>query len=251
MTVLIIEDEEHTALRLKSLILKYDKNIEVIAVLNSISESIKWFKNHKQPELIFQDIQLSDGSCFEIYNSVKIASPVIFTTAYSKYALKSFEVNSIDYLVKPYDFSDIKRVLDKFFQFSSLFQLPDLSDLKELILSKSIAPKRRFLVRLGDKFKTINATEIAYIHYDDGITFAYVFLGSKYPLDQTITELESTLDPHDFYRINRKYIINNQSIQKISTWFSGRLKLELKPKPDKDIIVSRERVKGFKQWLGG
>ena len=247
MKVLIIEDEQYTAQRLLDLIKKYDPKIEVCAMLTSVQESVKWFKANTHPDLIFQDIQLSDGNCFEIYEAVKVSSPIIFTTAYSEYALKSFEVNSIDYLVKPYDY--IERVLDKFSQFASMFQMPDISIIKDLINKTNISSKKRFLIRVGDVYKTLETKDVAYILFDTGLAFVYTFSGKRYPLDQSLSELEKELNPDDFYRINRKYIISSQSIQKISTWFSGRLKLQLKPEPEEDIIVSRERVNGFKKWL--
>lgn len=250
MKILIIEDELHTANRLKQLILEYDKENEIVATLSSIESAVKWFKKNNQPDLIFQDIQLKDGICFEIYNEVTINSPVIFTTAYSEYALKSFELNSVDYLIKPYDTNDIKRVLDKFHQFSSLFQTPHYDDLKEMILASVVVPKKRFLIRLGDNYKAINAAEIAYILSDTGLSFAHTFSGERHALDLSLSELAGQLDRHDFFRINRNCIVNNESIKKISNWFNNRLKLTLHPATKEEVIVSRERVKDFKTWLG-
>lgn len=250
MKILIIEDELHTANRLQQLIFEYNKDYEILASLTSIKASVEWLKQNNPPDLIFQDIQLNDGLCFEIYKEVDIASPVIFTTAYSEYALKSFELNSIDYLVKPYDFPDIKRVLDKFNNFSSLFQNPQFDDLKEMLTAKAIVPRKRFLIRLGDNYKAVNASNIAYVFSDGGLSFAYTFEGSKYLLDQSLSELSVQLDSEEFFRINRNCIVNNQSIQKISNWFNNRLKLQLTPVVKEDVIVSRDRVKDFKAWMG-
>jgi DNA-binding LytR/AlgR family response regulator len=250
MKILIIEDEQHTADRLKKLILEYDKNYEVLDSLSSIKTSIEWFTKHEQPELIFQDIQLKDGLCFEIYKEVNISSPVVFTTAYSEFALKSFELNSIDYLVKPYDFADIKRVLDKFNKFSSLFTLPDYSDLKDMLSAGEVMPKKRFLVRLGDNYKVVNAAEIAYIFSDGGLSFAHTFDNVRYLIDQPLALLSDQLSKEDFFRINRNCILNCKSIIKISAWFNHRLKLVLNPATKDEVIVSRERVKDFKNWLG-
>jgi two-component system response regulator LytT len=250
MKILIIEDELHTANRLKQLVLEYDKEAEILANLTSVAASIEWFRSNKAPDLIFQDIQLSDGNCFEIYETVPVNCPVVFTTAYNEYALKSFEVNSIDYLVKPYDSNDIRRVLDKFNHFSSIFQTTKLDDLKLLGNPKKILPRIRFLVRIGDNYKIIRTADIAYLLSDGGLTFACLFDGKKYPLDQPLAELTDELDESDFFRINRNCIVNSKSIQKISSWFNSRLKIELLPKPDVEIIVSRERVKEFKNWLG-
>jgi DNA-binding LytR/AlgR family response regulator len=251
MRILIIEDELHTATWLKQLVMEYDNQVEILANLTSVASAIAWFKSNKAPDLIFQDIQLSDGTCFEIYEAVPVNCPVVFTTAYNEYALKSFEVNSIDYLVKPYDSNDIRRVLDKFHQFSSIFQTTQIDDLKALKESKKTLPRIRFLVRIGDHFKIIQTTDIAYFISDGGLSFAYLFDGKRYPLDQPLSELTDELDENDFFRINRNCIVNSRSIQKISSWFNSRLKVELQPKPDVEIIVSRERVKEFKSWLGG
>jgi len=250
MKILIVEDELHTANRLQQLIFEYNKNYEILACLTSIKSSVEWLKQNKQPDLIFQDIQLNDGLCFEIYNEVDVASPVIFTTAYSEYALKSFELNSIDYLVKPYDFSDIKRVLDKFLNFSSLFQNPQFDDLKEMLTAKTVIPRKRFLIRSGDNYKAVNASNIAYIFSDGGSSFAHSFEGNRYLLDQSLSDLSAQLDGEEFFRINRNCIVNNRSIQKISNWFNNRLKLQLNPAAKEDVVVSRERVKDFKDWMG-
>lgn len=250
MKILIIEDELHTANRLKQLIFEYDKDYEIVDSLSSIASSVEWLKHHKQPDLIFQDIQLKDGICFEIYKEVNINAPIIFTTAYSEYALKSFELNSVDYLVKPYDFVDIKRVMDKFINFSSLFQTPKYDVLKDMISAGEVATKKRFLIRLGDKYKVLNASDIAYIFSEGGLSFAYTFDRVRYLLDQPLAELSAQLDSEEFFRINRNCIVNNKSIQKISTWFNNRLKLLLNPPAKDDVIVSRERVKDFKAWLG-
>ncbi len=248
MNVLIIEDEYHTANRLKQLITEIDNTINIVAILSSVESSIEWFRNNEHPNLIFQDIALSDGNCFEIYEEVDIKCPVIFTTAYSEYALKSFRFNSIDYIVKPYDREDIKRVLNKFKQFSNLFTIPNQSIIKEILSQTRKTVKKRFLVKTGDKYRTINASDVAYLIYDEGIVFA-ITSDTKHPVDNTITELDTQLDSDMFFRINRRYIVNINNITKISSWFNSRLKLELNPTTSNDIVVSRERVKEFKEWL--
>ncbi|HBZ24735.1 MAG TPA: DNA-binding response regulator [Rikenellaceae bacterium] len=250
MRILIIEDEIHTANRLKQLILEYNRDYEIVATLSSIDASVEWLKENDLPDLIFQDIQLKDGSCFEIYKAVDVKAPVIFTTAYSEYALKSFEVNSIGYLIKPYDFADIKRVLDKFRDFSSLFQIPQYENLKEIVSAKKTIPKKRFLIRTGDIYKALDSSQIAYIISDWGLSTAYTFEGEKYALDQSLNQLVDQLDISEFFRINRNCIVNSRSIQKISKWFNSRLKLQLIPKRAEEVIVSRERVKEFKSWMG-
>lgn len=249
MKVLIIEDEQFTAQRLETLIKEYDPSYEICAKLASVEESIEWFSNNAEPDVIFQDIALSDGTCFEIYEKHKVSAPVIFTTAYSQYALQSFDLNSIDYLVKPYDGDDINRVLDKLKNFANLFKAPEMPVVKELVGRPEKAFKSRFLVKIGDNYKTVLAQNISFVNSDEGLSFAVTIDGQKYPLDQTLTELEKQLDPASFFRVNRKMIVSVDCIQKISTWFSGRMKLSIVPDPKEEVVVSRDRVKDFKNWL--
>lgn len=250
MKVLIIEDEMPTALRLKELLLQYDPAIEVAGILTSVSSSIRWFSRNAHPDLIFQDIELSDGLCFEIFQETRVDVPVIFTTAYSTYALRAFEVNSIDYVVKPYDISDIQRVLDKFARFKQVFQPPMAEMLQNILQPDRPIRKKRFLVRLGDSFKSFKSDEVAYILSEDGLSFIYTFEGKRFPIDQSLSELSETLDQQEFFRVNRHCIVNHQGIEKISSWFNSRLKLALQPKTNESVIVSRKRAKAFKAWLG-
>lgn len=249
MNILIIEDEYHTAERLESIILNYNENYSIVAKLSSVEDSIAWFSNNKMPDIIFQDISLSDGECFEIYDQLDIDVPIIFTTAYSEYALQAFKLNSIDYIVKPYNKEDIDKVFEKLKSFKNIFKASDKEILQELVFQKSSKIKNRFLIKLGDKYDYIKSKNIMYAFYDQGITFVLDFNKKKYPLDYSLTELENVLDSQLFFRINRKFIINVNSIRKISNWFNGRLKLKIEPDIDDEIIVSRERVKEFKNWL--
>ncbi len=249
MNVLIFEDEKHTANRLIKLLEKCDHNINVSGVLSSVKEGMKWFREHGMPDLIFQDIILSDGYCFDIFDAVEINVPIIFTTAFSEYAIHSFRVNSIDYLVKPYDIKDIERALQKLKKFEGAFRPPEKKLLEEILSRTSFTPKRRFLIKTGDQFRTINSNEVAYLISEDGVTFATLFNGQRHIVDYTIVELSSQMDPAVFCQINRKIIINVESVGKISTWFNGRLKITVNPPIVDDIIVSRERVKDFKEWL--
>ncbi|PWJ42300.1 LytR/AlgR family response regulator transcription factor [Sediminitomix flava] len=249
MNVLIIEDEFHTSERLSHLIQSYDSSIQILQKLSSVSESIKWLSSHKSPDLIFQDIELSDGNCFDIYQSVEVKVPIVFTTAFSEYALKAFQLNSIDYIVKPYDATDIKRVLDKYSSMKAAFAPLDQGMLKDMLMEKTPTVKNRFLVRIGDQYKTVAVEEISFIRYEEGVNFIYLFNNEKYPIDNSLTELESQLNQSLFFRINRKYIININAIKKIDNWFNSRIKLELAPNPNDDIIISRERMKNFKKWL--
>lgn len=250
MKVLIFEDEKHTASRLEKLLLKYDSSIEILAVIASVQDGIVWFEQNEAPDLVFQDILLNDGSCFEIFEAVEVRVPIIFTTAYNEYALQSFKLNSIDYVVKPYDFDDIKKALDKFHRMKDVFASFDVDLLKDLVRQQNPNFKKRFLVKVGDKFQSLKSDDVAWFVYDTGVTFAFTFGGNRFPIDYSIDQLTSVIDSEKFFRINRKYLINSESIQSIHTWFNSRLKLHVLPKAEEDIIVSRERVRGFKVWLG-
>jgi len=249
MKVLIFEDEKHTATRLISLLKKYDPKIEIAGIIGSVNKGIEWYKNNPQPDLVFQDILLNDGNCFEIFEKIKLKVPVIFTTAYDEYALQSFKVNSIDYIVKPYDYQDIKTALNKFRNFKEIFMLPEEKLLKDILFAPKPGTKKRFIVKLGDRFRSIKSSEIAWFICDEGVTFAFSFENARFPVNYSIEQLTSLLDPDNFFRINRKYMLNFESIDNIHSWFNSRLKLDISPKPGEDIIVSRERVKDFKLWL--
>jgi two-component system, LytTR family, response regulator LytT len=249
MKVLIFEDEKHTALRLKSLLTEIDNSINVIDIICSVEAGIKWFKDNEMPDLVFQDIILSDGNCFDVFNAIKVTSPVIFTTAFSDYALQSFRVNSIDYIVKPYDIKDIQAALKKLSDFKQAFLLPENKLLKEVINEKKLIPKKRFLIKSGENFTSISSSDIAYLVSDNGLTFATLFNGKKYIVDYSILDLSTQMDRSYFFQINRKMIVNIDSVKKINSWFNGRLKIQIDPPLINEITVSRERVKSFKEWL--
>lgn len=249
MKVLIFEDEKHTVTRLIQLLKKCDSDIKVLEVIGSVNDGIQWFKNNASPDLIFQDIHLNDGNCFQLYDQIKVDAPIIFTTAYNEYALRSFKLNSIAYLVKPYDFNDIKSALDKFHKFKELFLTPEKAILKKLLQDNIPQTKNRFLVKIGDRYQSVKSADIAWFVHDEGVTFACTFSENKFPVNNSIDQLSAILDSGIFIRINRKYIINIECIEKIHTWFNSRLKLDIKPQPREELVVSRERVKAFKKWL--
>nr|WP_321485450.1 LytTR family DNA-binding domain-containing protein [uncultured Draconibacterium sp.] len=251
MKILIIEDEKHTANRLISLLKNYQSDIEILDVLDSVKSAVNWFSAHRQPDLIFQDIELNDGQCFEIYQQIKTEAPIVFTTAYQQYALRAFELHSIDYLVKPYDKKDIKRVMEKFEKYGSIFRANEVSMMKLLMANKETPWKKRLLVRAGDMYKSLNVSDIAYFQSEDGLSFAYTEDNKRYPLDQTLNELNQALNPDDFFRVNRNCIVSHSCIVKVSAWFNSRLKLVLQPNSAEEVVVSRERVKDFKKWMGG
>jgi len=249
MNVLIFEDEPYTSKRLIQLLKMYDSGIRILKVIGSVEEGIHWFRNNPSPELIFQDILLNDGNCFEIFEQVNVQSPVIFTTAYDEFALKSFQLNSIDYLLKPYDFNDIKRALDKFRNFRDIFVLPDISGLRDFLVRTELEEKKRFLVKLGDRYYSVKTKEIAWFVYDEGLAFAVTFNNRRFPVNFSIDQLSQQLARDGFFQVNRKYIVSFECIKTIHSWFTSRFKLEITPRPAEDIIVSRERAKEFKIWL--
>ena len=249
MNVLIFEDEKPTALRLASLLSKIDDSIKIVSTIGSVQAGIKWYKENPMPDLVFQDIQLSDGNCFEIFDAVEVAIPVIFTTAFSEYAIKSFQVNSIDYIIKPYDIKDLKSALDKFRKLKGAFHPPEKGLLEEILKTKTFTPKKRFLVKMGDNFLPISSDDIAYLISEEGLTFATLFNKERYIVNYSIVELAKQMDPSTFFQINRKMIVNVKSVKKLSSWFNSRLKLALVPPIEEDAVVSRERTSSFKEWL--
>ena len=206
----------------------------MLDVIGSVKEGIQWYRNNAFPDLVFQDILLNDGDCFNIFEEVKVETPIIFTTAYNEYALRSFKMNSIDYIVKPYD---------KFRNFREMFLPPESELIKRIVLNEKPEIKKRFLVKLGDRYRSIKSEDIAWFIYDDGLTFAVTFDNTRFPVNY------SSLDPALFYQVNRKYMLNIESIRNIHTWFNSRFKIEITPNSEEDIIVSRERAKDFKLWL--
>lgn len=251
MKVLIIEDEIPAAKQLQKLLTKAMPSIEIIAVLDAVETAVNWFvKNQDQPALIFMDIQLADGLSFDIFKQVKITAPVIFTTAFDQYTLKAFKVNSIDYLLKPIDPDALQDALQKYQQFylpKEDFNYQHL--LQTIQLQQTPKYKQRFLIKSGQELRFVSTNEIQYFYSEDGMVFAQLSNKFKYNIDFTLDQLEDLLDPNDHFRINRKLITSLNTIQKIHTYFNGRLKLELQPKPSFEVIVSRDRVSRFKLWL--
>jgi two-component system, LytTR family, response regulator LytT len=249
MRVLIFEDEAHSAHMLIRLLEKYDPAIEILAVIDSVEKGMSWFANHPLPDLIFQDIRLSDGDCFNIYDAVQIQTPVIFTTAFSSYAIQSFRVNNIDYLLKPYDFKDLKKAVDKFKAVKAYHTPVENSLLKEILEGKKVVPRQRILVKSGDNFRTVRCSELVCFYSEDGLTFALTPENKRLIVDESLSTLETQMDEIQFFRISRKFIINIEHIKKITQWFNNRIRLKLSLEINEDILVSREKVGAFKQWL--
>ncbi len=253
MKTLIIEDEQFAANKLISLIHQYDPQIEILDQIDTVEDAVEWLNNNPAPDILFLDIHLADGSSFEIFEQTTVQVPIIFTTAYDQYAIRAFKTKSVDYLLKPIKFPDLKAALDKY---HDLFGKPTTQDfgiemraLASLIQSQQKEYKTRFLVKIGNIIKTISITEVAYFLFEDRTTLIVTKENRRYPLKQTLDELETMLDPHQFTRANRQFIISIDAIQKIHPWFKGRLKLDLNPPQQIDLVISSEKSRGFKEWL--
>ncbi|WP_194775153.1 LytR/AlgR family response regulator transcription factor [Pararhodonellum marinum] len=250
MKILLIEDERPAANRLRQLIHQALPNSEVSGHLDSITSAVEWLESHPAPDLIFCDIQLADGLSFRIFEKVKIASPIIFTTAFDQYAIKAFKVNAVDYLLKPIDPEELAKAIEKF-QNMSLKSNLDLDQIKALLQPQQREFKSRFMVKIGEKIHSVMTSETAYFYSEERITFLQTTEGKKYILDYTLDQLENMLDPKQFFRLNRKYIASFPAIAEIHTYSNSRLKIKLANCSDQDILVSREKVGALKEWLDG
>ena len=255
MKALLIEDEKAAVRNLQALLLEVAPDVEILAVLDSIIETIDWFGTHAMPDLVFLDIHLADGSAFEIFSHVEIACPIIFTTAYDEYALRAFKVNSIDYLLKPIDGHDIRKALDKMDclhgESSSPGNEPDYSSLIRA-LKKEESYKTHFLVPAkGDKLIPVSADMILFFHIDDGVVKAVLADGKECLFPQTLDDLADSLNPALFFRVNRQYLISRKAVLDIDLWFNGRLSVNLKVPVTEKILVSKAKVGEFKEWFTG
>lgn len=248
MKALIIEDEDIASRRLRNLIEELAPDCEILAQLSSVESGHKWFQENELPDLIFLDIQLNDGYGFDIIDTLDKHPPIIFTTAYNEYAIRGFKYNGLDYLLKPIDKAELKKALDKYTETISSRQqnTTDIDNLRHLFKKEY---KRRFMVKVGNQFKTYNVEDIAYFIADEGVIFLYTNGGQKCPVEYTIDQLEEILNPIHFFRINRKYMISVHAVQEIHSYFNSRLLLKITPSQEEQIIVSRERTANFKKWL--
>lgn len=249
MRVLIVEDENIAADKLEMMLREIDPQTEVMAKTGSIRETARWLSLH-QADLIFLDIQLSDGISFSIFEHVPVNTPVIFTTAYDQYAIKAFQLNSIAYLLKPIRKSDLADSLKKYASLKSAFSI-DFEALLAGIQGKKPEYKKRFLIQIGEKIRKIEMTEVAYFYALDKGVYMKTFTGNSYPADYTLDRLAEITDPEKFFRINRRFIVNMDAISKMVAYSRGRIKLEMKPQTDDgfDTIVSIDRSAEFKKWL--
>ena len=253
MKVLIIEDEALGVERLTKHLQSIDPEIELVGATGSISASVEWLRKNEQPDLILMDIELSDGQSFDIFQQVEVSSTVIFTTSYDEYALKAFKVNSIDYLLKPVKKEDLEASLEKFYRLKEKFSLPVAVDMKSLVRElreQQTRTRSRFLVKQGQKLISIETSEIAYFFADGRLCYFKTWNRMKYVVDYTMDELEGMLDEQQFFRANRGFILSIRTVRQIYPYFNGKLKLELEPDPQQEVLVSRDKANSFKEWMG-
>lgn len=255
MDILIVEDEAPAFRRLELLLKEVRSDIRILEVTDSIADTVSWLQQNKQPDLIFMDMQLADGLSLEIFGKVQVASPVIFTTAHDEYALRAFKVSSIDYLLKPLLKAELENSLNKYellkASLGSAHTTPlKLEELLQVYQQQGSSYKSRILVKLGDRLISVDEKDIAYFQATDGLVFLVTRAEKRYPLDRTLDELEGMLNPESFFRINRQFIVRVDALGKISSYFKGKLVVELNPQAGDKVIISREKATTFKQWLG-
>ena len=250
MNILIIEDEKPAARLLQRKVEKL--GLQVNTMLHSVEEAISWFQNNAHPDLIFLDIQLSDGLSFEIFEQIDIKSAVIFTTAYDEYALRAFKLNSIDYLLKPIDEEDLEVAVNKF---KARTQSQNISLDFEAIKRMLVNPvekeyKKRFSVKIGQQLKVISIDEVECFYSENKGTYIHTLDNRDYLIDSTLEVIEAEINPKDFYRVSRKFIVPLKAVKEIQVYSNSRLKIILPTYKDDEVIVARERVGDFKEWIG-
>ncbi|MGZ5244398.1 MAG: LytR/AlgR family response regulator transcription factor [Bacteroidia bacterium] len=259
MKVLVIEDEDAATRLMFKILERARPGIEVVAHIDTVEDAVKWLSENPAPDLVFMDIQLGDGLSFEIFEQVEINCPVIFTTAYDEYTLRAFKVNSIDYLLKPLQLDDLEAALRKYDKLKAggnsdeslhnITQTQIESILKVLNPNKANHYKSRFLIKVGDKFFSITTDQIAYFYTEDKGVFIQTHDKQRYPLDNSLDELEKVLDPEVFFRINRQFIVHVSAVIRLHAYFNGKMKVFLKPNVEEDVIVSRDKATALKLWL--
>jgi two-component system, LytTR family, response regulator LytT len=252
MTILIIEDEIKTARELKSQVEALRPDITVVDLLPSVKAGIQWFSTHPSPDLVLSDIQLADGLSFDIYKHTRVTTPIIFCTAFDEYAIRAFEANGIDYLLKPVDETRLQQALDKYEQLKDLFSV-EKSDyekkLDNLLTRFAYNYKNTLLIHFQGKIIPVKTADIAFIHYANGIVSIYTHNRQKHVLTQTLDELETMLHPDHFFRANRQFIINRSAIVNVEHYFSRRLVVQLTVTAPENLIVSKVKSSDFLQWM--
>jgi two-component system response regulator LytT len=254
MTILIIEDEALAARKLSAFIRTHNPAHRVLGPLDSVEDAVAWLSTHPCPDLIFLDVHLADGTSFGIFERVVVEAPVIFTTAYDRYALRAFELNSVHYVLKPLTQAGIDRSFAKLEALQHSLAPPPLprpnyEEIMELLRKTTTAYKARFLVKAGARIQSVPIEQIAYCYADEGITFLMTLQRERYAVDYTLEELEAKLDPAIFFRLNRRFLAHWQAIREIHPYFKSRLKVVLAPATPTELIVSSETTPAFKRWM--
>ena len=246
MKALLIEDETAAARNLAAVLREVAPGVQIVATLESVAESIEWLRSNPQPDLLFMDIHLADGDSFRIFGAVEVTAPVIFTTAYDRYALEAFKVSSIDYLLKPINADDVRRALEKLRRLTSGERLDYGSRVRSLAAQRQ---EEVFLVRVRDRIIPLQRDRIAYCYTSNEKVTACDFDGETYPLDKTLEALQALLPECDFFRANRQFIVARRAVKEIAVWFGSRLTLHLTVDTPERIVISKARVPEFKTWL--
>lgn len=249
MRAIIIEDEKLSAEHLVTLLKKVDASITVVSIFDSVKKSLEAFEKGVLADVLFVDIHLADGLSFDIFSKLKIDIPVIFTTAFDEYAIRAFKLNSVDYLLKPIGIEDLKVSIQKFSKLNDHKNSLTLQNVAEIYKSLNVQYKTRFMVKMGDNIVSVKTEDVNHFIAEDGISLLVNNNAKRYPVDYTLDQLEQLVAPDLFFRINRKVLININSVQKVSPYFNSRLKINSELLNDEAAVVSRERVNEFKQWL--
>ena len=251
MKVIIIEDEARTANELKNMLLAIDNDIQVEAILGSVSRALDWFAHHPMPELIFSDIELGDGLSFELFRKINIEVPVIFCTAFDEYAIRAFESNSIDYLLKPIDEVMLQKSLEKYWRLKEQLIKGEqrLLNMDRVIDQIQIAYKQTILVNYREKIIPVKLQDVGLIYTLNGLVYVELSDNKRYPIPYTLEQLDSMLDPQQFFRANRQFILNRDFIENIEHYFNRKLYVTSKIAAPEKIIVSRVKSQSFLQWL--
>ena len=251
MNVVIVEDEEIAVEKLEYLIKRARPDAVISARLDSVKQAVAWLKSNPAPDLMFMDIQLADGLSFDIFRQVTVPCPIVFTTAYDEYAVKAFELNSIDYLLKPIRPDEVQRAMDKYHRIWEAKENQAPLDVE--LLLKALTPgkqyKQRFLVKLGQKIRSVPVEEIAYFFAEDKLVFLVASDGTKMPVDHSLDQLDEMLDPVRFFKANRQFLISMDSIAHIFPYSNSRIKVNLKPAEPRELIISNDKAPLFKTWL--
>ncbi len=252
MKILIIEDEEQAYKRLQKLIKEVIPSADIAGIVVSVQSAVAWFNKNPMPELVFMDINLADGSSFEIFKSVNISCPIIFTTAYGEYAVQAFKVNSIDYLLKPVDRNDIEKAIEKMMTLrNNSAPLINYAELIRNMVPVQPSFRERFVIKLGDNLKSVPIEDVAYFFTENKANYLCTREGKKWPIDFNLDQVAEMLNPKKFFRINRQFIISMGAIEEMKSYTRARVIIKLQPPSHLDTIVSVERAGDFRLWLGG